>query len=90
MDGRMYEGFTACMKCQGEDEYVLDTKNPELCKCDPEIKDLGIINDVVKCVVDQGPVNFSWEPTSVGMNAKDMDDSNDVNTGGGDQGPVQT
>ena len=27
-------------------------------------------NNVETNVLDQGPVNFSWEPTSVGMSAK--------------------
>ena len=46
MNGMVYEGSTACMGYKEDDEYGLDTKNPELCKCEPVIKDMGNTNDV--------------------------------------------
>ena len=32
--GIKYDGFEACMDCIGDEEYVLDRNNPEVCKCE--------------------------------------------------------
>ena len=31
--GVVYDGFEACLVCRGDEKYVLDTNNPELCVC---------------------------------------------------------
>ena len=32
-NGVIYEGYTACMKCVGHEDYTFDKQNPELCSC---------------------------------------------------------
>ena len=42
--GVVYDGFEACLACKGDEDYVLDMSNLEVCKC---MKD-GSTKDVVK------------------------------------------
>ena len=46
--GVVYDGFEACLVCKGEEEYILDVNNPEVCKC---MKD-GVMKDMFQCNTD--------------------------------------